>query len=101
MERPLEHKAGQNVANVAPGDDEFGDAPETLVRTVLLAPFRITLALVNRAWILIRPFAPQLVPLLICLVLVPFAVLFSVSAGWFVWRSVAVGWETDVYLQYG
>ncbi|PSS37586.1 hypothetical protein PHLCEN_2v602 [Hermanssonia centrifuga] len=50
---------------------------------------------------LFRPVAPQLVPLAVFVLTIPILVFFSISAGWFVWRSIAVGWETSLYLQYG
>lgn len=68
-------------------------------------PIRLFVNLVAAAVRLIRPFVPELAPLA-----VPFAVfvlalpviaLLSASAGWLVWKSVAVGWEVEVNLQYG
>lgn len=50
---------------------------------------------------LLRPFAPQLVPLLVFLALIPIVVSLSLFSGWYVWRNVAVSWKTEVYLQYG
>ncbi|KAI6047757.1 putative adipose-regulatory protein-domain-containing protein [Pisolithus marmoratus] len=50
---------------------------------------------------LLRPFAPQLVSLLVFLALIPIVVSISLFSGWYVWRNVAVGWKTDIYLQYG
>lgn len=50
---------------------------------------------------LLKPLAPQLIPLTVFVLAIPVVVFFSLSAGWFVWRSIAVGWETTVYLQYG
>jgi len=50
---------------------------------------------------LLKPLAPQLIPLIIFVLSIPVVVFFSLSAGWFVWRSIAVGWETTVHLQYG
>ncbi|KAG2159703.1 putative adipose-regulatory protein-domain-containing protein [Suillus bovinus] len=50
---------------------------------------------------LVRPVAPQLVPLLICLALIPVIIFFSLFSGWYIWKNVAVGWESPLYLQYG
>jgi hypothetical protein len=50
---------------------------------------------------LLRPIAPQLIPLFVCLALVPVIILFSLFSGWYVWKNVAVGWESPLYLQYG
>lgn len=66
--------------------------------------FRIPILLFNMiasAFRLIRPMAPQLIPLFVFALSIPVVVFFSLSAGWFVWRSIAVGWESTVYLQYG
>ncbi|KAI0348518.1 hypothetical protein BDW22DRAFT_1424674 [Trametopsis cervina] len=52
-------------------------------------------------WVSFRAYLPQLVPLVVFLVSIPVLLFFSISAGWFVWRSIAVGWETRLYLQYG
>ncbi|KAJ3564972.1 hypothetical protein NP233_g7939 [Leucocoprinus birnbaumii] len=49
----------------------------------------------------LRPYAPQLIPILVCLFLIPFAVCVSLFAGWRVWKSLSVGWEVPLYLQYG
>ncbi|KAG1870994.1 hypothetical protein C8R48DRAFT_697337 [Suillus tomentosus] len=50
---------------------------------------------------LFRPVAPQLIPLFVCLALIPVIILFSLFSGWYVWKNVAVGWESSLYLQYG
>ncbi|OCH96036.1 hypothetical protein OBBRIDRAFT_702409, partial [Obba rivulosa] len=47
------------------------------------------------------PVGPQLVPLVVFLAAIPVIVFLSFAAGWIVWRSIAVGWETEVFLQYG
>lgn len=66
--------------------------------------FRIPLLLFDMfasAIRLLKPLAPQLIPLTVFALSIPIVVFFSLSAGWFVWRSIAVGWETAVHLQYG
>ncbi|KAG0693318.1 putative adipose-regulatory protein-domain-containing protein [Suillus ampliporus] len=50
---------------------------------------------------LFRPVAPQLIPLFVCLALIPVIILFSLFSGWYVWKNVAVGWESPLFLQYG
>jgi len=50
---------------------------------------------------LFRPLAPQLIPLFVCLALIPVIISFSLFSGWYVWKNAAVGWESPVYLQYG
>ncbi|KAF9229132.1 hypothetical protein BS17DRAFT_689440 [Gyrodon lividus] len=62
--------------------------------SVVFAPLRSVMSL-------FRPIAPQIVPLAVCLSLIPVVVLFSLFSGWYVWKNVAVGWEVPVYLQYG
>ena len=67
-------------------------------------PFRLPVLLFNMiasAFRFIKPFAPQLIPLTVFALSIPVVIFFSLSAGWFVWRSIAVGWETEVFLQYG
>lgn len=49
----------------------------------------------------VRPFAPRLVPILVCALFVPLVLLLSASAGWFVWSSLSASWEVPLYLQYG
>lgn len=48
-----------------------------------------------------RPSAPQLIPLFVCLALIPIIIFLSLFSGWYVWKNVAVGWESPLYLQYG
>lgn len=50
---------------------------------------------------LLRPFAPQLVPLFVLFALIPLVVFLSFLSGWYVWKNTAVGWEAELYLQYG
>jgi hypothetical protein len=64
-------------------------------------PTQIVLGLARRTLDLLRPAAPPLIPALVFLLFIPFAVFLSVSTGWIVWRSVATGWDSAVYLQYG
>ncbi|KAJ6604508.1 hypothetical protein DFH09DRAFT_1122928 [Mycena vulgaris] len=49
----------------------------------------------------VRPSLPYVLPLLVCLSFVPLLLFLSASAGWFVWRNAAVGWQAPLYLQYG
>ncbi|KAF9244566.1 hypothetical protein BU15DRAFT_41957 [Melanogaster broomeanus] len=58
------------------------------------APLRLAMSL-------LRPIAPRMVPLAVCLSLIPVVVVFSLFSGWYVWKNVAVGWEIPIYLQYG
>ncbi|EMD42159.1 hypothetical protein CERSUDRAFT_110697 [Gelatoporia subvermispora B] len=64
-------------------------------------PLRKLADLVAACVRLFRPVGPQLVPLVVFLAAIPVIVFLSFTAGWIVWRSIAVGWETEVFLQYG
>lgn len=48
-----------------------------------------------------RPYAPQIVPILVCAFFVPVVLALSGFAGWVVWNSLSTGWEIPLYLQYG
>lgn len=50
---------------------------------------------------LFSPLAPHLVPLAVFSVTLPLIILLSIGSGYFVWKSIAVSWETDLFLQYG
>ncbi|KAH6916870.1 hypothetical protein BKA70DRAFT_1555472 [Coprinopsis sp. MPI-PUGE-AT-0042] len=50
---------------------------------------------------LIRPYAPQIVPVLVCVFLIPLILSLSGFAGYAVWSSLSKGWEIPLYLQYG
>ncbi|KIJ68602.1 hypothetical protein HYDPIDRAFT_106814 [Hydnomerulius pinastri MD-312] len=76
------------MSSVAP----LNDSPS--LPSIVSAPLRLVLSL-------LRPIAPQLVPLVVCLALIPVIVFFSLFSGWYVWKNVAVGWEMPIYLQYG
>ncbi|KAI0932035.1 hypothetical protein AcW1_000724 [Taiwanofungus camphoratus] len=49
----------------------------------------------------VRPIAPHLIPYAIFLLALPVIAFLSLSAGWIVWRSGAVAWEKELFLQYG
>ncbi|KIK70837.1 hypothetical protein GYMLUDRAFT_296633 [Collybiopsis luxurians FD-317 M1] len=50
---------------------------------------------------LLRPYSPNLASLFVFLLLIPFIAFLSLSAGFIVWRNIAVGWHIPLYLQYG
>ncbi|KZT05985.1 uncharacterized protein LAESUDRAFT_654569 [Laetiporus sulphureus 93-53] len=50
---------------------------------------------------LVSPYTPNLIPLAVFLLALPVIAFLSASAGWLVWKSVAVAWETELALQYG
>ncbi|KAF8973868.1 hypothetical protein BDZ97DRAFT_1900628 [Flammula alnicola] len=58
-------------------------------------------AILSRSISTLRPFAPKIVPLLVCSLFIPLILLLSASAGWVVWSNLSVGWEVPLYLQYG
>lgn len=64
---------------------------------VVLTPVRLSLGLVKK----IQPYAPQLAAVAIVILFVPVLITLSSYAGYFVWKSVAVGWDVPLYLQYG
>lgn len=66
-----------------------------------LHPIRLFIDLTLAALRLVQPLAPQLVPLAVFSVSLPLILFLSVGSGYWVWKSVAVGWETEIFLQYG
>lgn len=50
---------------------------------------------------LVSPYTPNLIPLAVFLLSIPIILFLSFSAGWLVWRSVAIAWEVDLPLQFG
>ncbi|KAI0778594.1 hypothetical protein BD413DRAFT_510336 [Trametes elegans] len=66
-----------------------------------LHPIRLFIDLLLAALRLVQPLAPQLVPLAVFSISLPVIVFLSAGSGYWVWKSVAVGWETEISLQYG
>lgn len=64
-------------------------------------PVKLLYHIFSAGFRLFKPFAPQIVPLAVFILAFPIIVFLSLSSGWFVWRSIAVGWETELHLQYG
>lgn len=84
-----------------PRNTSLRHAISSLSSFVMFAPLRLlNLVAVNGISVL-RPYAPQLIPIVVCLALVPFAVCLSLAAGWMVWKSLVVGWEAPLFFQYG
>ncbi len=48
-----------------------------------------------------KAYAPQIVPLIVCTLLIPLVLAISLLAGWLVWKNACVSWEAPIYLQYG
>jgi hypothetical protein len=83
------------------GEPESRGILALLGSSLLFVPLKVlNLVAVNGVSVL-RPYAPQLVPIAVCMFLVPFAICLSLYAGWSVWKSLAVGWDVPLYLQYG
>ncbi|KAJ7596883.1 hypothetical protein C8J56DRAFT_1158896 [Mycena floridula] len=72
-----------------------------IISSLAYAPFRILIASVSYILALLQPFAPQIIPILICTLFIPIIALLSSAAGWIVWQNVAVAWRSPLYLQYG
>ncbi|KIP11421.1 hypothetical protein PHLGIDRAFT_474304 [Phlebiopsis gigantea 11061_1 CR5-6] len=68
---------------------------------VIRYPLQLSSNLIKTGFQFLRPYAPQLIPLLVFILTIPALLALSLSSGWFVWRSIAVGWEVPVHLQYG
>ncbi|TBU62059.1 hypothetical protein BD310DRAFT_990344 [Dichomitus squalens] len=66
-----------------------------------LQPVRLFIDLLWAVLRLFSPLAPHLVPLAVFSVILPLIILLSIASGFFVWKNIAVSWETDIYLQYG
>ncbi|KAI0830725.1 hypothetical protein BC628DRAFT_1416243 [Trametes gibbosa] len=66
-----------------------------------LRPIRLFIDIILAALRLVQPLAPQLVPLAVFSISLPLIIFLSVGSGYWVWKSVAVGWETEIFLQYG
>ena len=67
-------------------------------------PFQPIQLFIDLLWAILRlfqPLAPHLVPLAVFSVTLPLIILLSVASGYLVWKSVAVGWESELFLQYG
>ncbi|CCM05183.1 uncharacterized protein FIBRA_07392 [Fibroporia radiculosa] len=64
--------------------------PIKLLGDIMAAIFRLA-----------SPYTPNLIPLAVFLLSIPIIIFLSFSAGWLVWRSVAIAWEVDLPLQFG
>ncbi|EPQ60528.1 hypothetical protein GLOTRDRAFT_68241 [Gloeophyllum trabeum ATCC 11539] len=100
MERHSHRRRSQGKVQVKL-EDQVGSPDQSLTSRVLQVPVNLFFDLLSTAFRLLRPLVPYIVPLAIAGFIIPVLVLFSASAGWYVWKNVAVGWETELYLQYG
>ncbi len=64
-------------------------------------PMQLAIDLLWALGRLFRPLAPHLIPLAVFSAALPLIAFLSVGSGYMVWKSVAVSWETELYLQYG
>ncbi|KAF7339776.1 hypothetical protein MVEN_01894000 [Mycena venus] len=69
--------------------------------SLLQLPARLFFSALSTFLSFLRPYFPHVLPVLVCLSFVPLLLFLSASAGWIVWRNVAVGWQAPLYLQYG
>ncbi|KAF8213194.1 hypothetical protein K438DRAFT_1081743 [Mycena galopus ATCC 62051] len=69
--------------------------------SILQLPARLFFSALSTFLAFLRPYFPRILPLLVFLSFVPLLFLISASAGWIVWRNLAVGWQAPLYLQYG
>jgi hypothetical protein len=72
-----------------------------LISHVVHVPLHLLQSLFSNTFAILRPYAPQIIPVLVCVLFVPLVILLSASAGFLVWKSVAVDWETPIHLQFG
>ncbi|KAJ7786159.1 putative adipose-regulatory protein-domain-containing protein [Mycena metata] len=69
--------------------------------SIVALPSRLFFSALSAFVAFLRPLLPHILPLLVYLSFIPLVLFFSASAGWIVWRNVAVGWQAPLYLQYG
>jgi hypothetical protein len=65
---------------------------------VILYPIELSLSLVSSV---LRPIAPQLIPLAVFFLLVPSLVIPAIVSGLYVWYSRAISWQSPLFFQYG
>ena len=70
-------------------------------------PVRIAISILRRCVTYCFPpstflrITSHLVPLLVCLTLIPFILFLSLFSGWYIWKNIPVAWQVPIYLQYG
>jgi hypothetical protein len=93
------------MADIKPSVDNDAEEPTPglfdYVWPLIAFPFTICLKFLSLAFRLIRPFSPQLIPLVTISLLFPVILSLSFYSGFYVWSNVAVGWQAPVFLQYG
>lgn len=89
-------EANRNPNNVLLDEDH-----PTHFSGIFYAPARLVISIFSSVFTVLRPFAPQLIPIIFCFLFIPVSMILSGAAGFVVWRNVAVGWESPIYLQFG
>jgi hypothetical protein len=69
-----------------------------IIYAIFLYPIELSISLVT---LLLRPVAPQLIPLAVFFLLVPLLVIPAILSGFYVWYSRAISWHSPLYFQYG
>jgi len=87
----------KTLINAHPDDQP----PPGLISRAIWFPFKLTLRILTPFLRSIRPWVPHLIPLLVGLSIIPLIALLSTGAGFYVWKTAAVSWETPLFLQYG
>ena len=75
--------------------------PPGLISKAIWLPFTLALRILAPFARSVRPWAPQFIPLLVGFSILPLLGLLSAGAGFYVWKTAAVSWETPLFLQYG
>lgn len=87
----------KTLVNANPGDR----SSPSLTSRVIWFPFALILRALAPLARSIRPWLPQFIPLLVGISIIPLLALLSSGAGFYVWKTAAVSWETPLFLQYG
>jgi hypothetical protein len=69
-----------------------------LAHAIFVYPIELFLSLIASV---LRPVAPQLIPLAVFFLLVPLLVIPAILSGVYVWYSRAVSWQSSLFFQYG
>jgi hypothetical protein len=69
-----------------------------LANAIFLYPIELLFSIVT---FLLRPIAPQLIPLAVFSLLVPLLVIPAIVSGVYVWYSRAVSFQSPLFFQYG
>jgi hypothetical protein len=69
-----------------------------LAHAIFVYPIELFLSLISSV---LRPVAPQLIPLAVFFLLVPLLVIPAILSGVYVWYSRAVSWQSSLFFQYG